>query len=34
MILTLEKKGLIQLTPGVAHSIKVLVPAEQLPRFE
>lgn len=31
MILTLEKKGLIQRTPGEARSIKVLVPAEQLP---
>lgn len=33
MILTLEKKGLIQRTPGAARSINVLVPAEQLPRL-
>jgi hypothetical protein len=33
MILTLEKKGLIQRTPGQARSIKVLVPAEELPRL-
>lgn len=31
MILTLEKKGMIQRTPGAARSIKVLVPAERLP---
>jgi hypothetical protein len=31
MILTLEKKGFIQRTPGAARSIKVLVPAKQLP---
>jgi len=34
MILTLEKKGLIQRTPGEARSIKVLVPTEQLPRLQ
>jgi hypothetical protein len=33
MILTLERKGLIRRTPGVARSIKVLVPAEQLARL-
>ena len=33
MVLMLEKKGLIQRTPGEARSIKVLVPAEQLPRL-
>jgi len=34
MILMLEKKGFIQRTPGAARSIKVLVPAEQLPRLD
>ena len=33
MILTLERKGLIQGTPGEARSIRVLVPAEDLPRL-
>lgn len=33
MILTLEKKGLVRRTPGMARSIKVLVPAEQLARL-
>jgi repressor LexA len=33
MILTLEKKVLIQRTPGEARSIKVLVPVQQLPRL-
>ena len=33
MILTLEKKGLVQRTPGEARSIKVLVPDNQLPRL-
>ena len=31
MILTLERRGLIRRTPFVARSIRVLVPAEQLP---
>jgi Mn-dependent DtxR family transcriptional regulator len=31
MVLTLEKQGLILRTPGVARSIRVLVPAEDLP---
>lgn len=31
MVLTLEKKGFIQRTPGEARSIKVLVPSENLP---
>jgi SOS-response transcriptional repressor LexA len=33
MILTLEKKGLIERTPRKARSIKVLVPPDQLPRL-
>jgi hypothetical protein len=33
MILMLEKKGFIQRAPGEARSIKVLVPAEDLPRL-
>jgi hypothetical protein len=33
MVLTLEKKGLIERTPGQARSIKVLVPPDQLPRL-
>ena len=33
MILTLEKKGLIERTPRKARSIKVLVPPDQLPRM-
>ena len=32
MVLTLEKKGLIQRTPGQARSIKLLVPPDELPR--
>jgi len=31
MVLTLERKGLIERTPGEARSIKVLVPADELP---
>jgi len=31
MVLTLERKGFIARTPGQARSIKVLVPAEELP---
>lgn len=31
MILTLEKKGLIERTPRLARSIRVLIPPEQLP---
>lgn len=33
MVLTLERKGLIERTPGEARSIKVLVPADELPRL-
>ena len=33
MVLMLEKKGLIHRTPGEARSIKVLVPAQDLPRL-
>lgn len=33
MVLTLERKGLIERTPGEARSIKVLVPADELPRM-
>ena len=32
MVINLEKKGLIQRTPGVARSIRVLVPTRDLPR--
>ena len=31
MVLTLEKKGLIARTPGIARSIRVLLPREDLP---
>ena len=31
MVLTLEKKKLIERSPGVARSIRVLVPPEELP---
>jgi len=31
MVLTLERKGFIERSPGQARSIKVLVPAEELP---
>ena len=34
MVLTLEKKGFIERTPGQVRSIKVLVPAEELPPFK
>jgi DNA-binding MarR family transcriptional regulator len=34
MVLTLEKRGLIERTAGVARSIRVLVPREQLPELE
>lgn len=34
MILTLEKKGPIEKTPGQARSIRVLVPYEKLPPLE
>jgi hypothetical protein len=34
MIVTLEKNGLIERRPGRARSIRVLVPAEQLPPLE
>jgi DNA-binding MarR family transcriptional regulator len=31
MILTLEKRGFIERTPGQARAIRVLVPPEELP---
>lgn len=34
MIITLERNGLIERTPGKARSIRVLVPPEKLPRLE
>lgn len=34
MIVTLEKKGLIQKQPRTARSISLLVPAEKLPELE
>jgi len=34
MVITLEKNGLIERTPGRARSIRVLVPLEQLPPLE
>ena len=34
MILTLERKGLIGREPGVARSIRVVVPADEVPRLE
>jgi repressor LexA len=34
MVITLEKNGLIERTPGRARSIRVLVPREQLPSLE
>ena len=34
MVLTLEKKGFIRRTPGEGRSIKVLVPAEELPALK
>lgn len=33
MILTLEKRGLIARTPGLARSIEVLVPRNELPEL-
>jgi hypothetical protein len=33
MVVTLEKRGLISRTPGEARSIRLLVPAEDLPTF-
>lgn len=33
MVLTLERSGLINRQPGVARSIRLLVPAEELPRL-
>jgi SOS-response transcriptional repressor LexA len=34
MIVTLEKRGMIERSPGVSRSIRVLVPREQLPELE
>jgi len=34
MVLGLEKRGLIELTPGKARSIQLLVPAAELPPLE
>jgi repressor LexA len=34
MVLMLEKKGLIARTPGMARSVRVLLPREQLPDLE
>lgn len=34
MVVTLEKRGLIERTPGQARSIRVLVPREELPELE
>lgn len=34
MILRLEEKGLSARTPGVARSIRLLVPADDLPRLD
>jgi Mn-dependent DtxR family transcriptional regulator len=34
MILTLERRGLIARTPGVARSIRVLVPRDAIPPLE
>jgi hypothetical protein len=31
MILTLEKRGFIERTPGQARTIRVLIPPEELP---
>jgi DNA-binding MarR family transcriptional regulator len=31
MIMTLEKRGLIERTPGQARSIRLLIPREELP---
>ena len=34
MILTLEKRGLIERVPGQARSIRVLIPRDELPDLE
>lgn len=34
MVLTLERKGLVARTPGMARSLRVLLPPEQLPGLE
>ena len=34
MVLTLERRGLIERIPGKARSIRLLVPAEELPQLE
>jgi len=34
MVVTLERRGLIERTPGVARSIRLLVPRQQLPELE
>jgi repressor LexA len=34
MVLTLERRGFIRRTPGMARSIKVLLAADQLPELE
>jgi len=34
MVLTLEKRGLIERTPGAARSIRILMPADELPELE
>jgi len=34
MILSLEKRGLIERTPGQARSIRLLIPREELPDLE
>jgi hypothetical protein len=34
MVITLGRRGLIERTPGVARSILVLVPLDQLPELE
>jgi len=34
MVITLEKRELIKRTPGEARSIRILIPAEELPSLE
>jgi repressor LexA len=34
MVLTLERRGLIERTPGQARSIRLLIPREELPDLE
>lgn len=34
MVLTLERRGFIERTPGAARSIRLLVPYDQLPALE